>query len=72
VAHLISNLGEFTSIHGIAKGTTKAAISLPYVAATAITSVISLDVTATEVAINVGQDRSSLSAKVTLEYTKTS
>lgn len=71
VAHLISNLGEFTFVYAIARvANNNVTVSVPYVAQNALTSVIALDITATEVVINVGQDRSNLSAKIILEYTK--
>ena len=71
VAHNISNVDLFTKISGIAFNSSGATMPLPYPHFENVINQVTMSASKTNVTIGTGTDRSSFSAYVILEYTKT-
>ena len=71
VAHNITNVNQWVTIKGVTMNKDKTSLPVPATNAIDIAYGINISVTTTEVRIQTGRDRTSFSAYVILEYTKT-
>lgn len=67
----LSNVNEIVNIFALGKTSTGTYLLIPYVSTGVATNNIQMNVTANDITIITGIDRTGINAKVTLEYTKT-
>lgn len=67
----LSNVNEIVNVFALGKASNGTYLVIPYVSTGAATYNIQMNVTANDITITTGIDRTGINAKVTLEYTKT-
>ena len=67
----LSNVNEIVNVYALGKASNGTYLVIPYISTGATTYNIQMNVTANDITITTGVDRSTVTAKVILEYTKT-